>query len=156
MPADITTENGKVRYNIGDTIEPYLLDDVVIDTLLAQYPDDTSEVRVWKATKDALRILKGRYANEASRRREREGSVEIEVYQNLNYGHICDLLDWYENNPPATIAGYNLHIFGGVSKKEKARVCNDPDSVLPPAFIGQYSRDDGEQYTPYDFIRSDV
>lgn len=152
MPADISTENGKVRYNIGDIVEPYILDDTVIDALLSMYPDVTEDVRVWNATVDALRILMARYAGEADRRREREGSVEIEVYHSNNYGYYKDLLDYYLNNPPAGDKdyGYNLHIFGGVSKSEKRRVCSDPDSsriTIKP----NYTYEDEEEFTPKSF-----
>lgn len=151
MPADITTENGKVRYNIGDIVEPYILDDTVIDALLSQYPDESSTVRVWKATIDALRILMGRFAATSARRREREGSVEVEVYNTNQYGYYKDLLDYYLGNPPEdyTDYGYNLHIFGGVSKTEKARVCNDPDSSrinISP----DYTSEGDSLYTPED------
>lgn len=152
MPADISTENGKVRYNIGDIVEPYILDDTVIDALLSQYPDDSETVRVWKATIDALRILMGRYAGESARRREREGSVEVEVYNTTQYGYYKDLYDWYLANPPAdnTDYGYNLHIFGGVSKKEKSRVCNDTDSARI-TINPDYTYEDEEEFTPESF-----
>lgn len=152
MPADITTENGKVRYNIGDIVEPYILDDTVIDALLSKYPDETETVRVWKATIDALRILMGRFAIESARRREREGSVEVEVYNTNQYGYYKDLLDFYLKNPPADYKdyGYNLHIFGGVSKEEKCRVYDDPDSAritIKP----NYTYEDEEEFTPKSF-----
>ncbi|QDP66588.1 MAG: hypothetical protein Tp1111DCM1126091_94 [Prokaryotic dsDNA virus sp.] len=151
MPADFTTENGKVRFNIGDIEEPYILSDVVIDGLLAKYTEESEEYRIWKATIDALYILKGIAAKNSERRREREGSVEVEVYSNLTYDSISDLLDYYKSNPPMPAAyGYDLHIFGGVSKDEKSRVKNDPDSARPyPEVDGTYEQE--PRYIPEEF-----
>jgi len=143
MPADFTTENGKVRFNIGDIEEPYILSDVVIDGLLAKYTEESEEYRIWAATVDALYILKGIAAKNSERRREREGSVEVEVYSNLTYDAIKDLLDYYKSNPPkpSDTYGYDLHIFGGVSKEEKSRVKNDNDSARPyPEVDGTYEK----------------
>lgn len=151
MPADITTENGKVRFNIGDTVEPYILEDVVIDTLLAKYPDDTEAVRIWKATIDALIIMKGRAAQLSERRREREGSVEVEVYSNLTYDSISDLLEYWKDNPPVIPKGYDLHIFGGVSKEEVQRVECDPDSNRPYPKIGGTHDSTGFEFIPNSF-----
>lgn len=138
MPADFTTENGQVRYNIGDIEEPYMLSDVVIDGLLDKYLDKSQVYRIWSATIDALYILKGIAAKNSERRREREGNVEVEVYSNLTYDAISDLLDYYIDNPPSPDEGYgyDLHIFGGVSKREKARVESNPDSARPYPFVG--------------------
>lgn len=152
MPADFTTDNGKVRYNIGDIEEPYILSDVVIDGLLAKYADESPEYRIWAATVDALFILKGIAAKNSERRREREGGVEVEVYSNLTYDAISELLDYYKSNPPkpGESYGYDLHIFGGVSKKEVARVKNDPDSNRPyPEIDGTYEEED--KYVPWQF-----
>lgn len=151
MPADFSTENGKVRYNIGDIEEPYILSDVVIDGLLAKYTEDSEEYRIWAATVDALYILKGIAAKNSERRREREGSVEVEVYSNLTYDSISDLLDYYKANPPMPDAyGYDLHIFGGVSKDEKNRVKNDLDSARPyPEVDGTYKQE--PRYIPEEF-----
>ena len=152
MAADFTKDNGKVRYNIGDIEEPYILSDVVIDGLLAKYADESPEYRVWAATVDALFILKGIAAKNSERRREREGSVEVEVYSNLTYDAICDLLDYYKKNPPklGDTYGYDLHIFGGVSKKEVARVKNDPDSNRPCPEIDR-TCDEEYRYVPWRF-----
>ena len=143
MPADFTTENGQVRYNIGDIEEPYTLSDVIIDGLLDKYLDKSQAYRIWSATIDALYILKGIAAKNSERRREREGNVEVEVYSNLTYDAISDLLDYYQDNPPAPDEGYgyDLHIFGGVSKREKARVKHNPDSARPyPSIGGTYRK----------------
>lgn len=151
MPADFTTENGKVRFNIGDITEPYVLDDVVIDALLDKYADQSEAYRVWAATVDALYILKGISAKNSERRREREGSVEVEVYSNLTYDAISDLLEYWKDNPPKVAEyGYDLHIFGGVSKEEKQRVKNDPDSARPyPEIDGTYEEE--PTYVPWRF-----
>lgn len=151
MPADFTTENGKVRYNIGDIEEPYILADVIIDGLLDKYSGESETFRIWKATIDALFILKGIAAKNSERRREREGGVEVEVYSNLTYDAISDLLDYYKSNPPKPDEyGYDLHIFGGVSKEEKARVKGDPDSARPyPEIGGTY--EDEPRYVPWEF-----
>ena len=143
MPADFTTDNGKVRFNIGDIEEPYVLSDVIIDSILAKYTEESEDYRIWKSTIDALYILKGIAAKNSERRREREGSVEVEVYSNLTYDAISDLLDYWKNNPPKVAEyGYDLHIFGGVSKKEKSRVKNDIDSARPyPEIGGTYEED---------------
>jgi len=151
MPADFTTDNGKVRYNIGDIEESYILPDVVIDGLLAKYSDESPEYRIWAATVDALFILKGIAAKNSERRREREGGVEVEVYSNPTYDAIKDLLEYYKANPPKTPTyGYDLHIFGGVSKEEKQRVKGDPDSARPyPEVDGTY--EDDPKYVPWRF-----
>ena len=159
MPIDITTELGRVRYNIGDVVEPYRISDDTINALLLLYPSPeySSDRRVWKTTLDCLYLLRAQYANESSRRREREGSVEIEVYHNTNFGWINDLIDWFKDNPPDDEPrGYDLHIFGGVSKKEKRRVVDDCDSARPwPKIDGTYGED--IKYIPESFegIRDD-
>lgn len=137
MAADYSTDNGKVRFNVGDIEEPYILDDVVIDGILSKYTEETQDYRIWKATIDVLYILKGITAKNSERRREREGGVEVEVYSNLTYTAISDLLEYYKANPPMVAAyGYDLHIFGGVSKKEKSRVKNNIDSARPYPEVG--------------------
>ena len=145
MAIDITTEVGQVRYNIGDIIEPYLLEDDVIQFLLDKNPDDPSEIRVWKATIAALRVLKGRFSLEGERRREREGGVEVEVSSSNIFSNLCDLLHWFELNPPGGVKKhYDLHIFGGVSKREMERVRCNPDSPKPNAYLGMtYERERG-------------
>lgn len=137
MPADYSTENGKVRYNIGDITEPYLIADVVIDAILTKYVAETEEVRIYKTTVECLYILKGMFATEADRKREKEGNVELDYYYTKRYERLLDLLEDWENNPPVEEAGqaYAGLFFGGVSKTEKARVENDTDSVLPGAKI---------------------
>ena len=136
MAADINTELGKVRYYIGDYEEPYNLPDEVIQSFLDLYVDESSDYRIWKTVIDCLTIMKGRAARESSRRREREGGVEIEVYSNLTYESISELLEWWKDNPPVVPKGYDLHIFGGVSKEEICRVRENPDSNLPPIRVG--------------------
>lgn len=149
--ADITTNLGRVRYNIGDATLPYKIEDSIINFLLGQYSSKLDEIAIWRATIDALTILKGRYAHEASRRRESEGSVTVEDYQNERYEAICDLLDYWKSNPPdvANPSGVGLFVFGGVSEKEMKRVENDPDSVLPGVKI---TRNDDEELEDTDFI----
>ena len=151
MPSDFTTENGKVRFNIGDIEEPYFISDDVIDALLDKYSEEAPEYRIWAATVDVLYIMKGFAARNSERRREREGGVEVEVYSNLTYDAISDLLEyWKKNRPGITDYGYDLHIFGGVSKKEVARVKNDPDSNRPyPEIGGTYEGRD--RYAPWQF-----
>lgn len=151
MPADFTTENGKVRYNIGDIEEPYFISDDVIDALLDKYSEEAPEYRIWAATVDVLYIMKGFAARNSERRREREGGVEVEVYSNLTYDAISDLLEyWKKNRPGITGYGYDLHIFGGVSKKEVARVKNDPDSNRPCPEIDRMC-DEEYRYVPWRF-----
>lgn len=153
MAADFTTENGQVRYNIGDIEEPYILSDVVIDGILSKYTDKSETYRIWAATIDALYIMKGIAAKNSERRREREGSVEVEVYSNLTYDAISDLLDYYKDNPPSDdTTGYDLHIFGGVSKKEIDRVKNDPDSAYP---YREVELKDSHNYVPWSFMEVD-
>jgi len=154
MPADYSTEIGKVRYNIGDIVEPYTLEDNVIDSLLTKYTEQSEQYRIWAATVDALLILKGILAKRSERRREREGGTEVEVYANLTYESIKDLYEYYKNNPPADENyGYDLHIFGGVSKEEKNRVANDPDSARPfPKVGGTYEEyEDYDTYVPWEW-----
>jgi len=152
MPADYTSDNGKVRYNIGDITEPYVLSDIIIDSLLSKYVERTEPVRIWNATVDALYILKGIAAKNSERRREREGGVEVEVYSNVTYDAISDLLDYYKNNPPKEDEGYgyDLHIFGGVSRTEKARVKYNCDSARPYPELGGTYEPEGA-YVPWRF-----
>lgn len=151
MPADYTTENGKVRYNIGDITEPYIIADAVIDALLALHPDDTEEVRIWRVTIKCLKLMKAQAAGSGERRREREGGVEIEVYQSQWYAKVSDLLDWWERNPPDSIRdpSFSGFFFGGVSAKERARVNNNPDSVGPGVAI----HEEEDEFTPDSFVR---
>jgi len=147
--ADITTDIGKVRYNIGDIVEPYTLSDMVIQTFLDKYQDEYDQYRVWAATVDSLLALKGILAKRSERRREREGGVEVEVYANFTYDAIKDLLDYYKDNPPKTANyGYDLHMFGGVSKKERQRVEDDPDSSRPYPGVGE-TYEDFDQFGNY-------
>lgn len=131
MAIDYTSPEGKVRLNIGDVTEPYMLPDDLILALLLKYEGQPENFAVYYATVDSLLILKGRFAMTAARRREREGGVEIEEYSAEKYQYISDLLDYWKDNPPDGIIGDNFapFIFGGVSKKEYDRVKNDPDSV---------------------------
>lgn len=154
MPADYSTDNGKVRYNIGDIEEPYALEDNVIDAILAKYSEDDEPYRIWASTVDALLILKGLLAKRSERRREREGGVEVEVYSNFTYDAIKDLLDYWKSNPPKPATyGYDLHIMGGVSKEEKNRVTGDPDSARPyPEVGGTYEEyDQYGNYVPWNW-----
>lgn len=148
--ADITTNLGRVRYNIGDATEPYELDDTVINFLLGKYSSKSDEVAIWNATVDALTILKGRYAHEAARRRESEGSVTVEEYSQEKYEAINDLLDYWKKNPPTDPQGKGkgLFIFGGVSKEEMDRVEDDPDSVLPGVKINENDDEEIDQLDP--------
>lgn len=92
-----------VRLNIGDTTVPYDLTDAQIQYALDKYPvpPNTESYQVWAASIQCLVWLKSMYASEAYRQRERVGQVEKEAYGNERYQAICDLLDWFEKNPPS-------------------------------------------------------
>lgn len=132
VDADLTTDNGKVRLNIGDVESPFLVDNQIINAFLAVYPspDFTQEQRIYNSTIDTLRYLKAKIGTqESARMREREGGVEVEVYGSEKYQNICDLLEWFEKNPPSSLGvPFAGVIFGGVSKTEIDRVNNDNDS----------------------------
>lgn len=131
MSIDYTSPEGKVRLNIGDVTIPYLISDELISALLSKYSESSDIVAVYNTTIDALTILKGRFALTAARRREREGGVEIEEYSSEKYQAICDLLDYWKENPPEGILASSFagFIFGGVNRKEVGRVEDDPLSI---------------------------
>jgi hypothetical protein len=133
MSIDFTSPEGKVRLNIGDVNIPYMLQDSLISAFLSKYQDQPEYMAVYNATIDSLLVLKGQFALTAARRREREGSVEIEEYSAEKYKAISDLLDYWKENPPEGILPSNFagFIFGGVSKAERKRVDRNPDSFGP-------------------------
>lgn len=134
FPADLTTEVGQVRLNIGDfdppTGDDYIVSDDIIQFTLDRYAGETSIVRLYRATIDVLTYLKSKYAQEGARTRKRESGLEVEVYANELYQNICDLLKYWENNPPpATGITLAIPIIGGVEVTEYDRVRADTESI---------------------------
>lgn len=119
---DLTSEVSLVRIEIGDVVAPFEVTNEVIQLKLNQYSSSSQVIRIWKASIDCLRILKAKYAALGSRRREREGGVEIEDYGRERFMSVSDLLDWLLQNPPesAEIGGV-LPYFGGTVKSDNDR-----------------------------------
>lgn len=144
VDADLSTDNGKVRLNIGDVTLPYLVDDDIINAYLAMYPAPTySEgIRIYNATIGTLRYLKANFAQTAARMREREGGVEVEVYGNEKYDAICDLLNWFENNPPSQLGiPVAMPIIGGTTKSERDTVECDSETRSNRPSLNWFDRD---------------
>lgn len=142
FPADLSTEVGQVRLNIGDFDPPngdeYIISDDIIQFTLDRYPDDTAVVRLYRATIDVLTYLKSKYAQEGARTRKRESGLEVEVYANELYNNICDLLKFWENNPPPqTGISLAIPIIGGVEVTEYERVRRDVESINGGYDIGE-------------------
>lgn len=158
VTADLTSENGKVRLNIGDIESPYLVPNEVIAAYLAQYPDPTftSGIRVYKATIGTLRYLKGKYAQSAARMREREGGVEVEIYGKEKYTAICDLLEWFINNPPEELAiPRAMPIIGGTTNSERDLIEGDAETRLNRPSLSWFDRNEMQSEDSLDIIESD-
>lgn len=142
FPPILSTEVGQVRLNIGD-FDPedgdqYIISDDIIQFTLDRYTGDSSVVRLYRATIDVLTYLKSRYAQEGARTRKRESGLEVEVYANELYQNICDLLTYWENNPPPqTGISLAIPIIGGVEATEYERVRRDVESVNGGYDIGE-------------------
>lgn len=99
----------KVRFNIGDIDGVDVSDDVILFAL-SQYSELEESIQVRKATVDVLRHLIGKFASTATRRREREGGVEVEVYGNEKYDAYQKLYDLWTKDP-----SFNPYIGAGMS-----------------------------------------
>ena len=142
FPADLTTEVGQVRLNIGDFDPPngddYIISDDIVQFTLDRYSSDIPIIRLYRATIDTLTYLKSKYAQEGARTRKRESGLEVEVYANELYQNICDLLKFWENNPPPqTGISLAIPIIGGVEATEYERVRRDVESVNGGNDIGE-------------------
>lgn len=142
IDTDIYTEIGEVRYLIGDVSEPYLLDGTAVQSRLLRYPTLTRDNRVYFSALDCLKYLLSKLAlTGSSRRREREGGVEIEEYGGDKYKALRSLYDDLVKNPPSGVSSIpNIH-FGGVSKAEVERVRCDPDSESGSPFRLGWTRE---------------
>ena len=139
MPTDFSTNLGRVRLTIGDFTEPYYLPDEVIEvTLQTHASEEIQAILIWKASLDSLRALIAEASQEASRRREREGGVEIEDYRNERYEALQDLYDYLVAHPPVGSADSEITCFviGGTSRKESRRIRQDSDIQDTPFGIG--------------------
>jgi hypothetical protein len=134
-PPDFTTELGKVRYYSGDrTLNEngqYIIPDAVILEILDMYADKPSSWRVYYATLDTLLMMKTTFAPYAARSREREGSVEVELYGNERYQNICDLYDWFRKKPDIIVkdAVQGSIIIGGVRIDKYCDVLTDANGL---------------------------
>lgn len=142
FPANLTTEVGQLRLNIGDfdptNEEDYIISDDIIQFTLDRYTSESPIVRLYRATIDVLTYLKSKYAQEGARTRKREAGLEVEVYANELYQNICDLLKYWENNPPPqTGISLAIPIIGGVEATEYERVRRDVESVNGGYDIGE-------------------
>lgn len=149
IDTDIFDEEGEVRYNIGDTAVPYLLDSTAIALVLDRYTDKTRAIRIYLASLDALRFLMAKTGlTGSSRRREREGNVEVEEYGGNKYAALKAAYDDLIKNPPPGVTGAATIYFGGTSKTEIDRVRTDPDSVGAKLPLGWTYAEDNCNPTP--------
>ena len=144
-PPDFTTEVGKVRYYSGDTELNtegcYIISDMTILEVLDQYSNKPANVRIWRSTLDVLLFMKSAMAPYAARSREREGSVEVEVYGQERYKAICDLYDFYDKNPDVIVkdAVKAPIIIGGVRLDKFCNVIADGNGHYSGSRISPYS-----------------
>lgn len=98
----------KVRFNIGDLDKLDVSDDV-IQFALTQHEALDEEIRVRKTTVDILRHLVGKFSSTATRRREREGGVEVEDYRNEKLKAYKDLYDLWTKD-----SSFNPYVGAGM------------------------------------------
>lgn len=96
--AEVPDDVWKVRFNIGD-LDGVDVSDEVILFALNQYEDLDEAIQIRKATVDVLRHLVGKFASTATRRREREGGVEVEDYRNEKFDAYQKLYDLWTKDP---------------------------------------------------------
>lgn len=146
-PPDYTTELGQVRLYSGDVIVDeegnYLVSDEVIQTLLDKYVDKTEPQRLYYTTLQVVFLMKNALRPTAMRMREREGSVEREMYGSERYQHLCDFYKELKRDPSVIIEDFAPAIpkIGGVNKQEMQRVRSNPSSNLPPCRVSQVDKD---------------
>ena len=114
---DLSLDRNKVRIIIGDTTNPFLLEDTVVDYIL-----DTNSNDVDKASIEALKYI----VASLSRKVDQEvGDVRVTYSQMLkNYK---DLLDDLQKDP-SRMANVALPIMGGTTKSEIDRVNNNSET----------------------------
>lgn len=140
----------QLRVILGDFEEPYKLPDEVLQYHIDSHSDAPSEeIQLWLAALDSLQTLMRKYAAEGSRRREREGSVEVEDYRNELYQAVKDIYDDLVLRPPRGVPRAGITI-GGTSVQEVNRVNCDPDSVTYGIEVGWFEAQNTYQSPPTD------
>lgn len=146
-PPDYTTELGKVRFYSGDVIVDengnYLVSDEIIQSLLDKYVNKTEEQRLYYTTLQVVFLMKNALRPTAMRMREREGSVEREMYGKERYDVICAFYRDLKRDPSEIIEGFASAPpeMGGTNKQEMQRVRSNPSSNLPPCRVSQVDKD---------------
>ena len=99
--------------------------------LLDMHPNTAPMWRVYYATLNTLLFMKTTFAPYSARSREREGSVEVELYGNERYKNICDLYDWYHKRPDIIVndAVKGSVIIGGVRIDKYCDVLNNANGL---------------------------
>jgi len=144
-PPDFTTEVGKVRYYSGDTKlnedGHYIIPDAVILEILDFYPNKETMLRVYYATCQVLLLMIDTMAPYAARSREREGSVEVEIYGQESYQAMKDLYAFYKKNIDAIVhdAAMAPIIIGGVRLDKFCNVIADGNSHYSGSRISPYN-----------------
>ena len=126
---DITDPICQVRIKIADAKAPTQFSDVVINQFLLKYSGD-----VLKASVELLA-----YCVSVAAGRARERVDDVEVDWPAIYHQKKELLQLLQAD---TAFGGNtaLHMFGGTSKKEMQRVCDNSDSNLLSVTVGEFSK----------------
>lgn len=117
---------GQVRLIIGDSIEPYIISDEVIEFLLEQADGD-----IMKAAKMALQFVIRSLTKAVD---QSVGDISIKYSQMLaNFRAIQDDLDRKSN--------LSVPIFGGTTRSEVERVRQSPESVglFPRGYFSDYN-----------------
>lgn len=93
----------QVRLNIGDTEEPYLLDDQFIEFGLYNYPQPefTEGAAVYLTTIRCLEWLCAKSRTNSASGTEKVGDVTVSEGSNV-YEGVCGLLDYWKKNPPSS------------------------------------------------------
>ena len=130
----VTSEIDIVRLWIGDTDpDGYILTDQEIATILYQFKDDPSTVRIYKTVIICLTQMKSLYAQSGFRSRDRELSTEVEEYGKERYDSICSLLDYYKKHPEDIIDPEHYTMsplrIGGVRVDEYNSVAGNPNGL---------------------------
>ena len=144
-PPDFTTELGKVRYYSGDRElneeGDYIVPDYAIQDTLDIWASKTPLRRVYYATLDTLLLMSAAMAPYAARSREREGSVEVELYGQERQQAILDLYDFYDKKPNVIIKDAVVApiIIGGVRLDKFCNVIADSNGLYSGSRIDPYS-----------------
>lgn len=150
-----TTDILRVRLMIGD-LDALLVTDQVIQLNLSLYQDKTSPLKEYLTAIDSLRYAIFAQAPTGSKRREKEGNVEIEVDGTQTIKSLKNAYEFLLKNPPAGIAKASI-IFGGVSVEEYNRVLSNSDRLASEASIGWFDKDVGQgtSYPGYSYVSND-